>query len=619
MDIRIRSLALVGALMATPLIAAPPPPPPPAPSSNGASASGEASAKTEIQPRGQQPQDQNAAATASVEDNVALRGPLHEAFARPISHDPLHRQAIKKQPPEAIDEFPPEYRPDGDNVIWIPGYWSYEDSEDEFLWISGLWRDVPPGRRWMPGYWSPIDGGHLWTPGEWVGASQKSISYLPEPPRSQERGPSSDAPDNDHFWVPGCWEHRDNDYGWRPGYWSPYQENWVWVPAHYDWTPNGYVYCSGYWDYDIDRRGIVYAPHRFNGHPVGRYTPHTVLNIPHLMLHLFVNGQSGGYHFGDYYGRDNYQPWYSHHSSRRGYDPIYTYNSWRNGDGYQTRLTGWNTYFTSHQDFRPRRTLSAQQQFLSSNTNREVAAQVNIAQAVTNTVGSELFGQRIIQVSGSERDSFVRSAGALQVLAGQRLDVESRGRGRGSAAVKGQGKAQTESLTLPELTGAAIRGSESRGPKATRTPALPGVKIGEAGKQGKGRSNDAPGKGSVKEAVGGAVKGTPLGKGKNAPKSKGGVLKGVNSAVPGTNVGKKPKAAGKTQPTAEPKPKAKPLPTIDPKPQPKADPKPQPTVDPAPKPAIPNVKKPKKDNGGKSGGGKPKGKSGGLVPSVPGL
>ena len=482
MNIRMESFGLLSLFVVAPLIAAPPPPAPP---SGGATTAASTTVKGEARSPDRNPQG-SAEASADMEASVALRGPLHEAFARPVSHDPLRRQAIKKQPPEAIDEFPPEYRPDGDNVIWIPGYWSFEDSEDDFLWISGLWRDVPPGRRWVPGYWSPIDGGHLWSPGEWIGATQKSISYLPEPPRSQERGPSSHAPDNDHFWVPGCWEHRENDYGWRPGYWAHHQQNWVWVPAHYDWTPNGYVYCSGYWDYDIDRRGIVYAPHRYSGRPVGRYTPRTVLDIPQLMLHLFVNGQTGGYHFGDYYGRDNYQPWYSHHSSRRGYDPIYTYNSWRHGDGYQTRLTGWNTYFTSHQDFRPRRTLSAQQQFLSSNTNREVAAQINLARAVTNVVGSELFGQRIVQVSGSERDSFVRSAGALQVLAGQLIDVESRGRGRGSAAVKGQGKVQTKSVTLPALPDGLIRGNPSRGPKVPRTPALPGVKLGEVGKRGGG-------------------------------------------------------------------------------------------------------------------------------------
>ena len=619
MDIRIKYFTLLGALMVTPVLAAPPPPP--APPSNGASASGQAAAQVETLPQEQQTPGTT---TASAEDNIALRGPLHEAFARPVSHDPIQQPVIRREPPKAIEEIPPEYRPDGDNIIWIPGYWSFEESEDEFLWISGLWRDMPPGRRWVPGYWSQVDGGYLWTPGEWISDSQRSLTYLSEPPRSQERGPSSTAPGDDYFWLPGCWEYRDNNYAWRPGYWAPHQRGWLWVPAHYDWTPNGYVYCDGYWDYDIDRRGIVYAPYRYRGRHITGYTPNTVLDVSHLLLHLFVDNRTGGYCFGDYYGRDAYRPWYSYHSSRSGYDPIYSYNSWQHGPDYGNRLTGWNTYFTQHRDFRPRRTLNAQQQFLSRNTNREVAAQVNIARAITGAVGSELFGRRVVGISGAERDSVIRSAGALQSLAGQRLDMESRGRGRASAgnrdsvSVQGQGKVQTESLTLPEVTGAIIRGDQSRGSKAVRTPALPGVTIGEPGNRvgqrpGDNRGkDDSRGKGNVGETIRDAVKGTREGNGVNIPR--GAIRESVDS-VPGTKNRKDPKAGQKTQPATEPRvepnPKAKPLPTVKPKPQPKADP--------APKPIIPEVKKPKAGNGGNRGGDKPKGKSGGLIPSVPGL
>jgi hypothetical protein len=51
------------------------------------------------------------------------RGPVHEAFATPTTNDPAEPIVITEQPPEPIEELPPECRPEGRNVIWIPGYW----------------------------------------------------------------------------------------------------------------------------------------------------------------------------------------------------------------------------------------------------------------------------------------------------------------------------------------------------------------------------------------------------------------------------------------------------------------------------------------------------------------
>src|SRR5215471_16817919 len=58
---------------------------------------------------------------------VLTRGPVHEAFAEPATGRPEQSQVITKQPPEAIEELPPDQRPDGDNVQWIPGYWAWDD------------------------------------------------------------------------------------------------------------------------------------------------------------------------------------------------------------------------------------------------------------------------------------------------------------------------------------------------------------------------------------------------------------------------------------------------------------------------------------------------------------
>ena len=64
----------------------------------------------------------------SEDDIEALaRGPVHEAFASQVNNDPQAGMIVNEAPPESIDEVPPDYKPDGDNVVWIPGYWGFED------------------------------------------------------------------------------------------------------------------------------------------------------------------------------------------------------------------------------------------------------------------------------------------------------------------------------------------------------------------------------------------------------------------------------------------------------------------------------------------------------------
>src|SRR5438094_8361916 len=59
--------------------------------------------------------------------DVLARGPIHEAFAEPVDSRPRPSRIVPKQPPEPIEEAPPDQRPAGDNVQWIPGYWAWDD------------------------------------------------------------------------------------------------------------------------------------------------------------------------------------------------------------------------------------------------------------------------------------------------------------------------------------------------------------------------------------------------------------------------------------------------------------------------------------------------------------
>src|SRR5436305_11405657 len=63
---------------------------------------------------------------------VLARGPVHEAYAEPSAAQPQSPPVVNRQPPEPIDELPPDQKPEGDNVQWIPGYWTWDDDSSDF-------------------------------------------------------------------------------------------------------------------------------------------------------------------------------------------------------------------------------------------------------------------------------------------------------------------------------------------------------------------------------------------------------------------------------------------------------------------------------------------------------
>ncbi|HUG93417.1 MAG TPA: hypothetical protein VML55_21440 [Planctomycetaceae bacterium] len=303
---------------------------------------------------------------------VLARGPVHEAFAGTVTYDPEPGIVVPGRPPDPIEELPPEQRPAGDNVEWIPGYWAWDDEGEDFLWVSGLWRNLPPGRQWVSGYWAASRQGAQWISGYWADAQLTEAEYLPEPPESVETGPNVAAPSADHLWLPGGWVWQNNRYGWRPGFWSPVQPNWVWIPAHYLWAPRGYVYVDGYWDYALDHRGILFAPVSFSERVYAQrgfsYTPATVIDLGVFVNHLFLRPNYGHYYYGDYYGANyasvGFYPSYSFHSGRLGYDPIYARQRWnhRQDDDWERRVQADYQHRRDHEDARPPRTFAAQRE-----------------------------------------------------------------------------------------------------------------------------------------------------------------------------------------------------------------------------------------------------------------
>jgi hypothetical protein len=309
------------------------PPPTPTPVADGADPQGApAQAVDQTDPQGGQ---------------VLTRGPIHEAFAAPVVHDPASGPVISKQPPELIQEMPPDQKPAGQNVQWIPGYWSWDVSRNDYLWVSGIWRDPPPSSQWVPGYWHQVEGGNQWVSGTWVpissnqgqgqGSGQGQPSYLPKaPPQSLETGPTTPQPNPNVAWTPGFWSWQGTNYVWRPGFWAAVQPNWIWMPAHYVWTPSGYLFVAGYWDLPVANRGLMFAPVYYPqpvyAQPGFVFTPSISIVGSAVTANLFVSAGTNQYLFGDFYAQNfvsvGITPWFSF-SFATGrplfYDPLFSY------------------------------------------------------------------------------------------------------------------------------------------------------------------------------------------------------------------------------------------------------------------------------------------------------
>jgi hypothetical protein len=278
---------------------------------------------------------------------VQARGPIHEAFAHPVSLQPEPGPLVPQAPPAPIPEEPPEQWPQGNNVQWIGGYWAWDADRNEFLWVSGAYRDAPPGRRYTPGYWEQTPDGWRWVPGFWAPDSQQELPYVPQPPAPLDAaGPSVPPPDDNSFYTPGNWVYQGTQFAWRPGFWQPCQPGMVWVPAQYSWTPSGCVAVSGYWDYPLENRGLLFAPVCFTQPlwqtPGWAYQPNYVVAFGPLLNSLFVRPRWGHYYFGNYYGNTysgrGFSPWFAY--GGRAYDPLFGYYRWRNrgNPGWQAGL-----------------------------------------------------------------------------------------------------------------------------------------------------------------------------------------------------------------------------------------------------------------------------------------
>ncbi len=391
--------------------------PPPPPSSTGLAAS-------------------NAASGDVAGTEVMMRGPIHEAYAQPVSTGAVSQLVVPKKPPEAIEEIPPDQKPADENTTWIGGYWAWDDGRKDFDWVSGVWRVPPPNERWVAGYWTAVNGGYSWVPGFWAPVTTESAVYYPEPPASLEQGPTSEQPSQNEVWIPGCWSWVDTRYVWRPGYWAAAQPGWVWTAASYCWSPRGWVLCNGYWDYTLDRRGLLFAPVAFTRPIYNRvgytFSPSVVLDSGLLTSYLFVRPDCSQYYFGDYYAA-NYDrlgiyPWFAVGSHRGySYDPLFSFYVWRNASSnprWLGNLRSSYVYYRAHPEQRLPHTWAAMQQVAASPGNRANRQFLGLASTLQDLSKNPRSPVRLAAVPSQQRTNFQQNAGLMRQFERERATME---------------------------------------------------------------------------------------------------------------------------------------------------------------------------------------------------
>src|SRR5439155_6532198 len=180
---------------------------------------------------------------------------------------------------------------------------------------------------------------------------------------------------------------------------------WVWIYPCYLWTPAGCVFVDGYWDYDVPRRGVLFAPMYFEARvrrPGWWFRPAYCVPDDVLLTALFVRTSWHQYFFGDYfeprYEKLGYRAWIDYRVGGRFPDPLYAYEHWRHRDNPRWEQTLRTTYVGRREGTvpRPPRDLVQQQK---TNVNVLVSVKQYKSPVYTMTPVSKTQLQQIRQTS----------------------------------------------------------------------------------------------------------------------------------------------------------------------------------------------------------------------------
>jgi hypothetical protein len=413
---------------------------------------------------------------------VLAHGPIHEAYAQP-NVPPRPSVTVSKKPPDPIQETPPDEKPEGDNVVWIPGYWSWGDDRSDFIWVSGFWRVAPAGRKWVPGYWTQTDSGWQWVSGLWADGSQPDVPYSQEPPpASLEAGPSSPSPGDDYLYAPGNWLYQGDQFVWSPGFWYRPRLGLLYCPPRWCWTPNGYLCNNGYWDYPLESRGVLFAPcyipRALWAQPGWFFRPFCTVNVPALLASLWVRPNFGCYAFGDYYAgryaRLGYQPWLGWGPRYR--DSLYDYYRWahRGNPGWRQSLVSLYNGRVRGEFALPPRTFAGQRALAANG--RTLPSSLQVVRPLNQFSSSHL---RLTKASTTEVLRNTRYTQSIRRATAERRSLETRGASRvltlnrvpGHAGFRSaQGAVRTLPRTGPGTNPPSVRPNYTPRPNSLTAP-----------------------------------------------------------------------------------------------------------------------------------------------------
>jgi hypothetical protein len=245
------------------------------------------------------------------------------------------------------------------------------------------------------------------------------------------------------------------------------------------------VFVSGYWDYAVPRRGLLFAPVYIERAAVVRpafaYRPTVVVNTAVLVDNLFVRPKHCHYYFGDYhaaeYRRVGILPAPTFHRSHHGYSAIYASavsHHRRQDPRWEDRVIRDYDFRRDHADARPPRTFAALERARKSDRgadsgNAMVAANLRIARPVSELTTSPTVAReipvRITRTAPDSRPDMERRMAQLRDYRTQRQKLEVESAAKSPARqyrVTGREGGQRTPPTTDQRPSAVPRGQEKK-------------------------------------------------------------------------------------------------------------------------------------------------------------